>query len=272
MATMHRTPRALRRSGRTLSATDEFWFSPAVDGVVPSPRDGEVDADGDGVDDEGDSAMVAVAMPPAHAELLVDEALEAASSVALVGFDHTRDRDGDGDDDGDGPAWPGRPTPPDAKPRGGGGAWLLGSFARLAAEAGTGAGAAAAVGAASATPGGLARVPSAASLASDEDASAASDNDDNDAPPSGTAGGAVRPAVSFAPRVAVQPIPHASDLSPLQQRRMYTSSAEVRRNKARNKIEYRHDGCDWRRAAEEWEMSVDMVTGELVHPAHGPRA
>ena len=80
---------------------------------------------------------------------------------------------------------------------------------------------------------------------------------------------AVKPkGVSFAESVRVRPIPHSSILSLSQRRRMYSSSLEVRQNKSRNKREYRYDGCDWRNATEEWEMSVDMVTGELVHPAH----
>lgn len=40
-------------------------------------------------------------------------------------------------------------------------------------------------------------------------------------------------------------------------------------NKIRNKREYRFEKCHWKNATEEWEMSVDLITGELVHPAHG---
>lgn len=54
----------------------------------------------------------------------------------------------------------------------------------------------------------------------------------------------------------------------MQRRKMYSSSLEVRKNKIRNKKEYRYDGYDWRNVTEEWEMNVDMVTGELVHPVH----
>ena len=49
---------------------------------------------------------------------------------------------------------------------------------------------------------------------------------------------------------------------------MYTSPLELRRNKERNRMEYRWDGCDWRNATEEWEMSVDDATGEPIHPVH----
>jgi hypothetical protein len=74
--------------------------------------------------------------------------------------------------------------------------------------------------------------------------------------------------VSFVECVTVHYIPHSSSLSPTQRRRMYSSSNEVRINKARNKLEYRYDGNDWRNVTEEWAMSVDMVTGDLVHPVH----
>jgi hypothetical protein len=75
-------------------------------------------------------------------------------------------------------------------------------------------------------------------------------------------------SVGFNSTVKIQPIPHSSTYSPMQRRKMYSSSLEVRKNKIRNKKEYRFDGYDWRNVTEEWEMSVDMVTGELVHPVH----
>jgi hypothetical protein len=74
--------------------------------------------------------------------------------------------------------------------------------------------------------------------------------------------------VSFVESVTVHYIPHSSSLSPTQRRRMYSSSNEVRVNKSRNKREYRYDGNDWRNVTEEWAMSVDMITGELIHPVH----
>lgn len=234
--------RSRRRSSTTLSATDEFWFSPTLADVMPPSCDcdhaGTPETTAGGDDHDAD-ALLMVAMPPAHAQLLVDE---GASSTPLAGYDHTL-RDA-GHADADGPAW--RPKLSAVK-RQGGGSWLLGSFARLAAEAET-----------SAPAPGLPRVPSGASLASDEDASAAS----ADALPATARG------VSFAPSVTVRPIPHAVDLSGSQRLRMYASAAEVRANKLRNKVEFRHDGFNWRAAAEEWEMGVDMVTGELIHPAH----
>ena len=77
-----------------------------------------------------------------------------------------------------------------------------------------------------------------------------------------------RGGVSFDSVVRVQPVPHSDVLTAEQRHRMYSTSWEVRRNKIRNKKEYRYDGCDWRNVTEEQEMVVDMVTGELIHPAH----
>jgi len=190
-----------------------------------------------GDDDHDGDAMVVVAAPPAHSQLLSDE---HASSAALTGYDHTRDgRDDDDDDDDD--QWCRQKQKLSAVKQQGGGSWLLGSFARLRAM----------------------DVPRGASLDADEDASTASESSDHDAHRPGRAAG-----VSFAPTVTVRPIPHAAALSALQRCRMYTSSVDVRANKVRNKKEFRHDGYNWRAVAEEWEMGVDMVTGELVHPAH----
>lgn len=75
-------------------------------------------------------------------------------------------------------------------------------------------------------------------------------------------------SVGFNSTVKIQPVPHSFTYTPIQRRKMYSTSLEVRKNKIRNKREYRYDGCDWRNVTEEWEMSVDMVTGELVHPVH----
>jgi len=110
---------------------------------------------------------------------------------------------------------------------------------------------------------------------SDTDSSTDMDSDDDDdSSLSSTPPSTAKPrqkrrvGVSFSEAVVVQPIPHSSTLSPLQRCKMYTSSLEVRRNKIRNKKEFRYDGYDWRNSTEEWEMGVDMVTGELIHPAH----
>jgi len=109
---------------------------------------------------------------------------------------------------------------------------------------------------------GLVRVPSGSSLESDD----ASDNvptkqQEQPQPPK-------RRGVSFSPTVIIQPIPHSSTLTPAQRRKMYTTCKEARRNKIRNKREYRFEKSHWKNATEEWEMGVDVITGELVHPAH----
>ena len=77
-----------------------------------------------------------------------------------------------------------------------------------------------------------------------------------------------RGGVAFNSVVKVQPVPHSNVLTAEQRRRMYSTSWEVRQNKIRNRKEYRYDGCAWRNATEERDMGVDMVTGELIHPAH----
>lgn len=129
-------------------------------------------------------------------------------------------------------------------------------------------------------PPGLVRVPSGSSLDDDEEDCSSSSSSDSSlcaSPTSSsqrsssgsTTSSVTRPkGVSFSPAVKVQPIPHSSLLSHSQRLRMYTTSDEVRKNKIRNKMEYRHDGYDWRNVSEEWEMGVDMVTGELIHPVH----
>lgn len=132
----------------------------------------------------------------------------------------------------------------------GGGSWLLG-FARLRSEDHDDELAAAVV--SSSLPE-LVRSTSSSSLdsSSSDDVSTASK----------------KKGVTFNESVVSHSIPHSSVYTPAQRRRMYSSSLDVRQNKIRNKKEYRYDGYDWRNCTEEWEMSVCMVTGELVHPVH----
>lgn len=115
-------------------------------------------------------------------------------------------------------------------------------------------------------PPGLVRTDSASDCTSDDDTStttsSTSSSSDNDSLST------KKKSVGFNCTVKIQPIPHSSTYSPMQRRKMYSSSLEVRKNKIRNKKEYRYDGYDWRNVTEEWEMNVDMVTGELVHPVH----
>lgn len=129
----------------------------------------------------------------------------------------------------------------------GGGSWLLG-FARLREHEEV---------EVSSTLPGLVRSNSSSSLDS-------STSDDSTSAPASTK----KKGVSFNETVSAHHIPHSSTYTPSQRRRMYSSSLDVRQNKIRNKKEYRYDGYDWRNCTEEWEMSVCMVTGELVHPVH----
>lgn len=109
---------------------------------------------------------------------------------------------------------------------------------------------------------GLVRVPSCSSLESDDSSTGTAASDDDVIAPAKARG------VSFAPAATIQPIPHSSDLSPAQRRRMFATSSEVRRNKRRNKKEFRYDGCNWRTTTEERDMYLNMVTGDIVHPVH----
>lgn len=236
------------------ATADEFWFSPALKYAVPVCRDNDVSnttttAIGDcAVDRHDDDSMAIVLMPPAHDQLL---SRDRPSSEALKGYDHAQADAIDDDGNLDGYCYSGdvpsghRQKLTTVKQQGGG-SWLMGSLANLNrnAEGKT-------------TPPGLVRV------SSDDDSSTASSCTDEVSLPFSHKKG-----VSFAPTVAIQPIPHSSTLSLFQRRRMYATSLELRKNRARNAREFRYDGCDWRTATEERDMHVDMVTGEAVHPVH----
>jgi hypothetical protein len=230
----------------TLSATEEFWHSPI---------------DAEGCDSSSSTSSCSKsAMPPAHEQLLSDE---KASLAELTGYDHKQEvavsqdlfEFSDCEDD-----LISSPSTLLSTKALGGGSWLLG-FARLSN------------GDKPASPADEDDDEEAPGLVrdeSDEDDSSTDDSDDDEdvSLSSKPTAPKRRAGVSFAPTVTVQPIPHSSTLSPLQRRKMYSTSFEVRQNKIRNKREYRYDGYDWRNVTEEWEMGVDMVTGELVHPAH----
>jgi hypothetical protein len=148
----------------------------------------------------------------------------------------------------------------------GGGSWLLG-FARIPQVAS---------GTATTTDMEDESTPGLVSLEEESDDtlstsqhSTASTSSSNSSASSGSsASSSSKRGVSFNTAVAIRPVPHASLYTHLQRKKMYATSHEVRQNKIRNKKEYRYDAYDWRNATEEWEMSVCMVTGELVHPVH----
>eukprot|EP00579_Thalassiosira_antarctica_P018877 CAMPEP_0201966200 /NCGR_PEP_ID=MMETSP0904-20121228/11274_1 /ASSEMBLY_ACC=CAM_ASM_000553 /TAXON_ID=420261 /ORGANISM="Thalassiosira antarctica, Strain CCMP982" /LENGTH=261 /DNA_ID=CAMNT_0048513413 /DNA_START=133 /DNA_END=918 /DNA_ORIENTATION=- len=257
MVSVHRD-RSLHRSSKkmTLSATDQFWYSPIIQ-VIPSTSDTSTS-------DDDDEFMV-MSLPPAHNQLLSQDHV---SSESLKGYDHTQDVIGHDNLDGygsDESSFCCRQKLSAVKQQGGG-SWLLG-FARFndktvtvlqpQAEEDM-------------TPPGLLRVPSGSYLESDEYSSSDDDSASGDSLPSND-DSKKRPrgrGVSFSPTVKVQPIPHSSTLSSIQRRKMYSTSVEVRQNKTRNKKEYRYDGNDWRNITDESMMDENMATGELVHPVH----
>eukprot|EP00571_Detonula_confervacea_P017025 CAMPEP_0172311284 /NCGR_PEP_ID=MMETSP1058-20130122/14508_1 /TAXON_ID=83371 /ORGANISM="Detonula confervacea, Strain CCMP 353" /LENGTH=254 /DNA_ID=CAMNT_0013024427 /DNA_START=195 /DNA_END=959 /DNA_ORIENTATION=+ len=250
----------------TLSATDEFWHSPIIAQDQDENMSSSSTHDSDSTTSDDDDHII-MSMPPSHHQLLHKH--DDCSFENLNGYDHTQGVISYGDslldsyDDDDCC----RQKLSTVKEQGGG-SWLLG-FARINDKA------------TAATPQleqedmvlpGLVRVPSGSSLESDDSSSDGENSDDDSSlrsSASSTDSKSSKPrGVSFSPAVKVQPIPHSAALSPLQRRKMYSSSIEVRANKIRNKREYRYDGYDWRNITEEWEMGVDMVTGELVHPVH----
>ena len=294
MVSIHNNRRPLQRSTH-LSSTDEFWLAPimAMAGDAAQQQqveDGACCEEGNSssssmdVDDNkqrggsSSSSVASSSLPPAHHQLLIDD--ESPAFTSLKGYDHTAsqddvvcyssdsEEDDDDDIDNDTDTCTSRQKVSSVKQQGGG-SWLLG-FARLNQDDNT----AKATAATTAqdekdedfTPPGLVRVPSGSSLESEEE-----DDDRSTSTSSSSSTSSStkrRRGVSFSPSVSIQPIPHSSSLSPTQRRKMYSTSYEVRLNKIRNKKEYRYDGYDWRNVTEEWEMGVDMVTGELIHPVH----
>ncbi len=248
---------SLRRSAR-LTVTDEFWIFPLDDPATtlssPAAVVGGGDDFGDGEDHDHDllhHPRVPSYLPEAHHQLLMSDEDDVALFEDLKGHDHRavvvdrrRQR-----------CLPVDEKPATLPPRR---SWLL-SFAipkssqrdLLFCRDGE-------------DDDDDVSVPG---MTDDSSSDASLDEADEDLSISSSS--VVKPkGVSFAESVRVRPIPHSSTLSPSQRRRMYSSSVEVRQNKSRNKREYRYDGCDWRNATEEWEMGMDVVTGELVHPAH----
>jgi hypothetical protein len=269
-------PHQSRRTSRkmamaALSATDEFWHSP----ILTQQDHQEMDS----TNDSNDEQHMTLSLPPAHHQLLLSK--DDTSVVTLAGYDHTAISVGydnlDGyassssiSDSDESSSWCSRQKLSAVKQQGGG-SWLLGFVERIHTEK-------AVIEVEpqddveelDMTPPGLVRVPSGSSL---EDDSSSDESESDDESTASSASSPSKPprrraGISFAPTVQVQHIPHSVSLSPLQRRKMFSNSFEVRQNKIRNKKEYRYDGYDWRNITEEWEMGVDMVTGELVHPVH----
>ena len=215
-----------------MTATDEFWHSPILADESPAILAAPASSTADSATASGDGDFSeVVALPAAHRQLLSSD---STSVEGLKGYDHKRDVFG-----GDGCA--------DHKSSRG--SWLVGLTDPILPI----------------LPG-LVRVPSGASLESDECSTSSDSNDEISI--SASPKKRARRGISFNATVKVQPIPHSDALTEYQRRKMYSTSWEVRQNKIRNKKEFRYACYDWRTATEEWEMSVDMVTGELIHPAH----
>jgi hypothetical protein len=244
-------------------ATDEFWHGPIATDTPAKPIEG---CDFGDSCSSSSSSSVSSELPPAHHQLLCDE---AATTEDLKGYDHTAsmvsygDLDastyGDSDDDRDVDSSFCSRQKLSAVKKEGGGSWLLG-FARLSEKS---------------VPSSPEEEEALPGLVRDDDSTDESSLEEDDASSTTSSSDvadvskpAPRKSVSFNSAVVVRAVPHSSTLAPVQRRRMYSTSYEVRQNKIRNKKEYRYDGYDWRNVTEEWEMGVDMVTGELVHPAH----
>lgn len=234
-----------RRSQKkmTLVANDEFWHSPVLemedasssDATSMAPASSTVSTSVSG-GDKGELLEVLL-LPAAHEQLLASDPVLVED---LKGYDHTKDVFGE---DRDGYASDKSSCGPRRRA-----SWLFSNPILPGL-----------------IPPGLVRVPSGASLESDECSYSESDDESSLAESSSKR---PRRGVSFDTTVKVQPIPHSDTLTPAQRKKMYTTTWEVRENKIRNKKEYRYDGYNWRNVTEEWEMGVDMATGELVHPAH----
>jgi len=275
-----------------LVGNDEFWHSAIIDDSCDTSSDSSNDSC-----DEQLAPAAAASLPAAHYQLLFSD---VPSYDSLTGYDHRGedtsaslffDEDDDeifsSDDDDEVSRMATssccRQEKMSSVKKRGGGSWLLG-FARLQSrsvheddsdneEEGE-------VEASSSSklsplvdeaPPGLVRTDSASDFSFSTTSSTEDDNSTTTSTSSNSDNDSLSPkkkSVGFNSTVKIQPIPHASTYSPVQRRKMYSSSFEVRKNKIRNKKEYRFDGYDWRNVTEEWEMSVDMVTGELVHPVH----
>lgn len=271
------------KKSAVLVGNDEFWHSAIVDDSCVASSDG---SSSDSCDKQ-----LTDSLPAAHHQLLSGD---VPSYECLTGYDHRAedttaslffDEDEDifssDDNDEDSPMTTSccRQEKMSSVKKRGGGSWLLG-FARLQSrsvvdedysdneeEEDMEASKLSALEQEQEdddAPPGLVRTDSASDCTEDDSStttSTSSSSDNDSLSPK-------KKSVGFNCTVKIQPIPHSSTYSPMQRRKMYSSSLEVRKNKIRNKKEYRYDGYDWRNVTEEWEMNVDMVTGELVHPVH----
>mmetsp|Transcript_2340 Transcript_2340/g.3282 ORF Transcript_2340/g.3282 Transcript_2340/m.3282 type:complete len:284 (-) Transcript_2340:147-998(-) len=277
------------KKSAVLVGNDEFWHSAIVDDSC--------DTSSDSSNDSCEEQLAPAGLPAAHHQLLSSD---VPSYDCLTGYDHRRedtsaslffDEDDDtfslDEDEEDSRMTTSsccRQEKMSSVKKIGGGSWLLG-FARLQSrsvdedDSDNEEDEKAQASSSKLSPleqeedglPGLVRTDSASDFSFSTTSCTEDDNSTTTSTSSNSDNDSLSPkkkSVGFNSTVKIQPIPHASTYSPMQRRKMYSSSLEVRKNKIRNKKEYRFDGYDWRNVTEEWEMSVDMVTGELVHPVH----
>lgn len=77
-----------------------------------------------------------------------------------------------------------------------------------------------------------------------------------------------RNRVALHESVAVIPIPSRSEYSNQARERLWSSSAEICANAARNSVEFESEGWNWRTVIEDEHMLVHKASGELIHPIH----
>jgi hypothetical protein len=77
-----------------------------------------------------------------------------------------------------------------------------------------------------------------------------------------------RRSVTLHKSVSVIPIPSRCSYSPTVREKIWTSSAELCTNAARNSVEFASEGWDWRKVIEDEHMLLHQASGELIHPIH----
>mmetsp|Transcript_6106 Transcript_6106/g.8813 ORF Transcript_6106/g.8813 Transcript_6106/m.8813 type:complete len:299 (+) Transcript_6106:280-1176(+) len=77
-----------------------------------------------------------------------------------------------------------------------------------------------------------------------------------------------RRKVTLDNEVSVVPIPMRCEYSDRTKERLWSNATELYQNAARNSIEFASEGWDWRTVAEDEQMILCQVSGELIHPIH----
>lgn len=77
-----------------------------------------------------------------------------------------------------------------------------------------------------------------------------------------------RNRVALHESVVVIPIPSRFDYSIDVRETLWSSSAELCANAARNSVEFESEGWNWRSVVEDEHMIVHKSSGELIHPIH----